>query len=82
MTFANKILEHQKAMLNLLVDNFGSQAGLAKALGVSDQVVCNWVRRGRISATMAEKAQDVTAGKFDKRELRPDVRKWYNEKGR
>lgn len=82
MTFANKILEHQKAMLNLLVENFGSQAELAKALDVSDQVVCNWVRRGRISATMAEKAQKITGGKFDKRELRPDVRKWYNDKGR
>jgi len=79
MTFANKIHEHQKAMLNLLVENFGSQSDLARALETTDQVVCNWVRRGRISATMAEKAQKITGGKFDKRELRPDVRKWYND---
>ena len=49
---------------------------LSGALGVSQQVVGNWVARGRISAVMAAKAEQVTEGVFTKEYMRPDVQVW------
>lgn len=37
---------------------FGSQRAIAKLLGVTDQAVCNMVRRGAFSATSRDLMQD------------------------
>ena len=57
----------------------GSQTKLAKILGVSRVTVSSWVQRGRMAATSAERLEEITDGLFNKRELRPDVVKWWKE---
>lgn len=74
-----EIEEQMKEQLNALVEWSGSQVRLAHYLNVSKQVVSSWVRRGRISASMAIEVEKVTKGAFTKRQLRPDVVKWIDE---
>jgi DNA-binding transcriptional regulator YdaS (Cro superfamily) len=76
MKLHEQIKKAQAEGLAQLVNHFGSQSKLADALGVSRQVVSNWLTRGRISATMAAKAETITNGQFKKQDLRPDVTKW------
>ena len=45
-------------------------------MGVSAQVVHNWTKRGRISASRAIVAESITGGEFKKEQLRPDVLVW------
>ena len=71
-----QIKEKEKSELERLIEYAGSQALLAALLGVSDQVVCNWVKRGRISATSAIDAESFTGGKFKAADLRPNVKEW------
>lgn len=75
MSLLQQYKDQQAAQLIKLLDWAGSQTTLAKALGVSPQTVHNWLARGRISASMAIKAENVT-GHFLKEQLRPDVRVW------
>lgn len=79
MSLAKEIKEKQVNSLLKLIEWFGSQKRLAAELEVSKQVVSNWVSRGRISSTMAIKAQSVTRGKIKKEELRPDVLEWLHD---
>lgn len=75
-----KELEQQmKEQLEKLVEWSGSQVRLAHCLNVSRQVVHSWVKRGRISASMAIEVEKITKGRFTKRDLRPDVIKWIDE---
>jgi DNA-binding transcriptional regulator YdaS (Cro superfamily) len=76
MSLAKQIKAQQKENLNLLIAWFGSQVMTAHKLGVSKQVVSNWVARGKISATCAIKAEEKTNGDIKKAELRPDVLEW------
>lgn len=51
---------------------YGSQQGLATALGVVPQVVNNWRRRG-VPAERCPSIEKATAGAVTCEELRPDV---------
>lgn len=73
---SDKITQQETTALQELVQWCGSQAALATLLNVSQQVVCNWVQRGRISATKAAEIEVATNGQFKKQYLRPDVREW------
>ena len=74
-----ELKKEQKQELERLISWAGSQTRLAHYLDISPQVVSNWVARGRISACMAIKIEEVTNGAFTKRQLRPDVIKWIDE---
>ncbi|HRT10468.1 MAG TPA: helix-turn-helix domain-containing protein [Candidatus Paceibacterota bacterium] len=52
---------------------FGTQAALAKAIGVVPQVVNNWQRRGNIPAEYCPAIERATAGQVKCEDLRPDV---------
>lgn len=73
------IKKQQASELQRLIEFCGSQARLGRALNVSPQVVQNWVKRGRISATAAMDAERESNGAFTKEELRPDVHSWIDE---
>lgn len=76
MSLAQQIKERQRETLNQLIDWFGSQKMTAYHLGVSKQVVSNWISRGRISAVSAIEAEQKTNGEISKNDLRPDVLEW------
>lgn len=69
----------QSEELQRLIEFFGSEYRLAKALELSPQAVNGWKKRGRISASMAIEVEKMTKGRFTKRDLRPDVIKWIDE---
>ena len=50
----------QSEELQRLIEFFGSEYRLAKALELSPQAVNGWKKRGRISATMAKKVEEIT----------------------
>lgn len=79
MSLAQQIKQQQAQQLIKLVEWFGTQSMMAHKLGVSRQTVNNWLKRGRISATMAIKAEEITKGAFNKQSLRPDVIAWIKE---
>lgn len=79
MSRAKQIKTKQAQQLIKLVEWFGTQSMMAHDLGVSRQTVNNWLKRGRISATMAIKAEKLTNGHFKKQDLRPDVIAWIEE---
>lgn len=74
-----QIKTEQAESLIRLVEYAGNQSRLARHLNVSPQVVQNWIKRGRISASCAIDAERITKGAITKRELRPDVDKWIDE---
>lgn len=76
MDLVDQIETMQRQSLQSLIDWAGGQSSLARLLGVTDQVVSNWVTRGRISATMAAEAERQSRGLFSRRNLRPDVLDW------
>lgn len=76
MSILTQHKSQQAAYLIKLVAWAGNQTVLANELGVSRQVVHGWLTRGRISATMAIKVEEITCGKFTKEQLRPDVKTW------
>lgn len=47
-----------------LIDHFGSQAAVAKAVGTSDQVVSAWKVKGRIPIGRQYEIQILTGGKL------------------
>lgn len=65
--------QNQKnAIIRNVIDFFGGQAQLAKALGVSQSAVSQWLNnQARISADNAECVEYLTEGKFTKIMLRP-----------
>lgn len=74
-----QLKQEQSETLIRLIEYAGSQSRLARGLNVSPQVVQNWVKRGRISASCAIDAEALTGGFITKRDLRPDVETWINE---
>lgn len=74
-----QIRAEQAQYLAKLISYAGSQSRLARGLNVSPQVVQNWVKRGRISATCAIEAEALTGGAITKEDLRPDVESWLGE---
>lgn len=75
-SIAEQIREMEQTKLLELIDYVGGQSQLARFLGVSKQAVNQWVSRGRISATAAIDAEELTGGVFRKEDLRPAVTKW------
>lgn len=73
-----QIKMEQSQNLMRLVEYAGSQSRLARGLSVSPQVVQNWIKRGRISATCAIEAEALTSGFITKEDLRPDVESWID----
>ncbi len=47
-----------------LINHFGSQAAIARALGTSDQVVSAWKAKNRIPIGRQYEIQILTAGKL------------------
>ena len=76
MLSMKEIKKKQADELARLIEFFGTSARLAQFIGVTPSAVSQWVARGKISATMAIKVQEVTNGRFKKEELRPDVINW------
>ena len=58
--------------LQKAIDHFGSQAALARALGVVPMAVSNWKDR-RVPAEQCKAIEDATAGAVKRHELRPDI---------
>lgn len=80
MLIADLISNQQVSALKSAVDYFGSQQAMATALGVSRQQVNAWIKRGYISASKAIEVEKLTDGSIKKRELRPEIAKWIDEK--
>lgn len=79
MLSKSEIKAKQASELLRLIDYVGSQSALAAQLEVPRQVVGNWVKRGRISATAATIVERKTSGLFTRKSLRPDVATWSEE---
>lgn len=63
-----------KTPLERAIDAVGSQAAMAKALGVKPQHVWNWLNRdNRIPAEQVLPMEAATQGKVSRHELRPDL---------
>ena len=54
-------------------DVLGSQAALAREIGVAQQVVNNWMRRGNVPAEHCPAIEKATGGIVACEALRPDV---------
>ena len=76
MKSASQIKQQQAKELIAVIKYAGSQAKLARACGVSRQVVNEWVKVGRISEFGATTIDRVTSGYFRREEMRPDVVSW------
>lgn len=61
-----------KAM-NKAIEYFGSQAAMARELELAQQVVNNWIRRGRVPADYCPSIERATKGAVRCEDLRPDV---------
>ena len=59
--------------LDKAISRFGSQAKLARAIGVTPMAVTNWKKRGGVPAEQCGKIEVVTGGKVKRRDLRPDI---------
>lgn len=51
----------------------GSQAELARQLGIGVAAVTHWKRRGRIPADRVLAIERITAGQVTRHEMRPDL---------
>jgi len=58
--------------LNTAIEFVGSQASLAKKLGVEPAVVFHWKTRG-VPAKHCRKIEEVTEGEVTASDLRPDI---------
>ncbi|MBE0403089.1 transcriptional regulator [Halomonas citrativorans] len=66
-----------KTIFSQLVDHFGGQQSTAKALGVNQGAVSNWVNsKHGMSPAVALRAEKLTDGKFTAAQLCPSV---FNE---
>lgn len=60
--------------LEKAIDIVGSQAELARALGVKPQHVWNWLNRdAKVPAEQVIPIENATTGKVTRHELRPDL---------
>lgn len=59
-----------------LIDHFGDQVKTAKALGVTQSAVSQWISgSSRMSAVVATRAEAETGGKFKAVDLCPALRR-------
>lgn len=60
--------------IRIAIETLGSQAAMASAAGVSQQVVWNWLKRGdRCPPDRCPLIERATAGAVTVEQLRPDV---------
>ena len=59
--------------LNKAIETIGNQARLARALGISQQTVNNWMRRGNVPAEYCPAIEKATDAAVTCEALRPDV---------
>jgi DNA-binding transcriptional regulator YdaS (Cro superfamily) len=68
------MLVAMKEVLERAIHAVGSQAALAKAIGVKPQHVWNWLNRDkRVPAEQVLAIEAATGGKVSRHELRPDL---------
>ena len=68
--------KHIKAIKDAITDYFGTQTALAEALDISRQKVNDWCKgRDTIKAEHAVRIQNMTQGRIDFYDLRPDLKK-------
>lgn len=58
--------------LDAAIKHFGSQASLAKAVGVVPMAISNWKKRG-VPPEKAKAIEKVTDGAVKRHQLRPDI---------
>ena len=63
-------------MMDELLEYFGGQAALAKALNVTRGAVCQWVASGGVPAFRAIEIEQLTHGKFKAVDLVTGGDKW------
>lgn len=56
-----------------LLEEFGSEAKLAAAIGVSQPAIHKAKGLARVSAQMAMRIEELTAGRFKRWQMRPDM---------
>lgn len=61
------------AALHLAIEFLGSQAALARRLGIRPQAVQQWTTTGRVPADRCLAVEQATGGKISRYDLRPDV---------
>ena len=74
-----QIKDQQAEQLAEVISYVGSVGALAAQLSVSYARVMMWIQRGRISATCATKVERMSAGRFKRKDLRPDVSNWRED---
>ncbi|MGH8651516.1 MAG: transcriptional regulator, partial [Gammaproteobacteria bacterium] len=61
------------AALQQAIDLLGSQAALARRIGIRPQAVQQWTAAGRVPPDRCLAVEHATEGKVSRYELRPDV---------
>ncbi|MEY2342093.1 transcriptional regulator [Acidithiobacillus sp. IBUN Pt1247-S3] len=59
--------------LKKAIDHFGSQASLARELGVRPMAVTHWIKRGNVPYKQAMAIERATNGIVTRSDLRPDI---------
>lgn len=60
-------------MFDKIKTALGSQAELARQLGIGVAAVTHWKRRGRIPADRVLAIERITGGQVSRHEMRPDL---------
>lgn len=66
------LMKHQIALAKAIT-LFGTQAQLAKSLGVSAMAVSKWIKRDNVPPHRALQIEQATHGAIHRSELRPDL---------
>ena len=80
MHFTNKLfIMYHMINIQIAIDYFGSQAALAKALGVNSMAVTQWKKRG-LPIIRALQIERCTKGSIKAEELLPDIFSYSSDK--
>ncbi|MGH8523807.1 MAG: transcriptional regulator, partial [Gammaproteobacteria bacterium] len=59
--------------LRMAIELLGSQAALARCVGIRPQAVQQWAIKGRVPAARCLSVEQATRGRVSRYDLRPDV---------
>ncbi len=59
--------------LRMAIELLGSQAALARCVGIRPQAVQQWAVKGRVPAARCLSVEQATRGRVSRYDLRPDV---------